>query len=63
MTEAWNPDLEGDRSHQASTGRAGTKKAYSAPRLVEYGSVAKLTQNGAGSVADQKFGMRPSVCL
>src|SRR4051812_40260882 len=59
MTQAWNPDLGDDRpSRESTVGRAGAKKAYAAPRLVEYGSVAKLTQNGAGSVADQKFGMR-----
>ena len=28
------------------------KKVYAPPRLVEYGSIAKLTQNGAGSGAD-----------
>jgi hypothetical protein len=64
MTQAWNPDLGDVRpSRESTAGRAGAKKAYATPRLVEYGSVAKLTQNGAGSVADQKFGMRPSVCL
>ena len=28
------------------------KKAYCAPKLVEYGSVAKLTQNGGATVTD-----------
>jgi hypothetical protein len=28
------------------------KKAYAPPRLVEYGNIAKLTQNGAGSGND-----------
>jgi len=29
-----------------------SKKSYASPRLVEYGSIAKLTQSGAGSGAD-----------
>jgi len=28
------------------------KKPYAAPEIVEYGSVAKLTQSGAGSISD-----------
>lgn len=28
------------------------KKPYSPPRLVAYGTVCKLTQNGAGSASD-----------
>jgi hypothetical protein len=32
--------------------RSGTKSMYLSPSLVEYGSVAKLTQNGQGSGAD-----------
>jgi hypothetical protein len=30
----------------------GVRRAYAAPELVEYGTVAKLTQSGSGSVAD-----------
>ena len=33
-------------------GRRLTKKPYQSPRLTEYGNVAKLTQNTAGSGAD-----------
>jgi hypothetical protein len=39
------------RSEDVRPGRAG-KKAYRSPHLTEYGSVAKLTQNTAGSGAD-----------
>jgi hypothetical protein len=28
------------------------KKAYTSPRLLEYGSISKLTQGVSGSVAD-----------
>ena len=31
------------------------KKPYTAPEVVEYGSVAKLTQSGAGSITDGTF--------
>jgi hypothetical protein len=64
MIQPRNPDVSSDRHDRvANAGPSGPKKAYASPRLVQYGSVAKLTHNGAGSVADQKFGMRPSVCL
>lgn len=36
---------------------ASAKKEYRAPRLVEYGSVAKLTQN-AGATVEQGTGMQ-----
>jgi len=41
--------------------RTSAKKAYAAPRLVEYGSVAKLTQTGGITVKDGG-GMR-QMCL
>ncbi len=37
--------------HQVSFDKTA-KKPYVTPCLVEYGSVAKLTQGGAGSVTD-----------
>lgn len=39
---------------------AGTsaKKAYAAPRLIEYGSVAKLTATGTGSTSDGSMSMK-----
>jgi len=48
-------------SHAANSGGKGwdkeqskdTRKTYSQPRLVEYGSIAKLTQNGGASVQDK----------
>ncbi len=33
-----------------------TKKAYSAPRLITYGSVAKLTKVKSGAVTDSAGG-------
>jgi hypothetical protein len=38
------------------------KKTYAAPVITEYGSVAKLTQSGAGSIADATFSQLKS-CL
>jgi hypothetical protein len=36
-------------------GERPAKKAYATPEIVEYGSVAKLTQSGAGSISDGTF--------
>lgn len=36
---------------------AGRKKPYSPPTMLEYGSVAKLTETKGGSRADGKSGM------
>jgi hypothetical protein len=42
----------------------GEKRPYTAPRLVEYGSVSKLTQMNGGSGADGgPVGMRMEMCL
>lgn len=41
--------------------RTPAKKAYAAPRLVEYGSVAKLTQTGGITVKD--VGTMRQMCL
>ena len=38
------------------------RRPYTAPELVEYGSVAKLTQTGGGSVFDF-LGMMRMACL
>jgi hypothetical protein len=38
------------------------KRAYATPVITEYGSVAKLTQSGAGSIADASFSQLKS-CL
>jgi hypothetical protein len=35
----------------------GRKRPYVSPALIEYGTVAKLTQTGGGSIVDG-FGMR-----
>lgn len=36
---------------------AGKKKPYAPPTMLEYGSVAKLTEKKSGSVPDGKSGM------
>lgn len=41
--------------------RRPPRKAYAAPRLVEYGSVAKLTQTGGVTVQD--LGVMRRMCL
>jgi hypothetical protein len=43
--------------------REDAKKPYTEPRLIEYGSIAKLTQTGAGSRADFGGMMRTRPCL
>lgn len=50
------------RDRQEPDSRPGhPKKPYSTPNLIEYGSVAKLTQTGAFSVGDATMMMMP--CL
>ena len=46
---------------QQSAAGTSAKKAYATPRLIEYGSVAKLTATGAGSTSDG--GMSMKSCL
>jgi hypothetical protein len=55
-----------ERKRQDEDANDGTaarlpKKTYATPIITEYGSVAKLTQSGAGSVAD--FGTQLRTCL
>lgn len=40
-----------DKTQRPDTG-VQTRKPYVEPRLVEYGSISKLTQFGSGSFAD-----------
>jgi len=51
----------GTLSHEDK--RAGVKKTYVLPSLIEYGSVAKLTQTGSGSGGDGGTGAMRMVCL
>jgi hypothetical protein len=52
-------EIEGEEM----AGKKGPKKkAYTAPRMVEYGNVAKLTQGGTGTVGDAQ-GMNMAPCL
>ena len=64
------PDTDKTREQQASDAVASRdaarpRKAYVAPELVEYGSVAKLTQAGGQTVTDflvwRRMGM--GMCL
>ena len=51
--------VDGDRREAGDDGHEpAAKKPYRAPRLTEYGSVAKLTQANAGSGTDS--GMKAS---
>jgi len=43
--------------------RGVMKKVYARPSLVEYGSIAKLTQSGSGSGADGGAIGMSMVCL
>jgi hypothetical protein len=53
---------EGGSTPSSSPGRA--KRAYKTPELIEYGSVAKLTQGGKGSMGDGAiFGDMMMMCL
>lgn len=44
MTEPFTPDQPRDDGARAAGGKGGTKRPYRKPQLIEYGSVAKLTQ-------------------
>ena len=50
-----------DRLEPDESGRV--RRAYVVPALIEYGTVAKLTQTGSGSIADFFGRMRMMVCL
>ena len=57
-TDVRPPDDAGTMRDTAASGR----RSYVAPVLVEYGTVAKLTQTGGGSITD--FGaMMRMACL
>ena len=50
-------DSENDKTHAATPqddlpAAGSVRKPYKSPELVEYGSVAKLTQGGSGSQTD-----------
>jgi len=49
--EAKRPAPDADERPAARLG----KKPYKTPEVTEYGSVAKLTQSGAGSITDGTF--------
>ena len=51
-----------DQDANGRTGARLEKKTYATPIITEYGSVAKLTQSGAGSIADASFSQLKS-CL
>jgi hypothetical protein len=42
---------------------SSAKKPYTSPKLVEYGTVSKLTQTGTGSGTDGGSGTMAMVCL
>jgi hypothetical protein len=55
-------DGDAPQHEPRSPEQTGAKRPYVAPELVEYGTVAKLTQTGGGSVFDGGGMMRTS-CL
>lgn len=44
-------------------GDTGVRRPYTSPELIEYGTVAKLTQTGGGSFSDFGGMMRMMPCL
>ena len=46
-----------DRSVSPERSQPPNKKTYQPPRLTEYGSVAKLTQGGTGTLPDDGSGI------
>jgi hypothetical protein len=49
--------MSNERKHDAdAAGRSGRKRPYTAPRLTEYGSVAKLTQGTRTTQQDSPAG-------
>ena len=54
---------ERERDHSEQRGVGGSRRPYVAPELIEYGTVAKLTQTGGGSVMDFGSMMRMTTCL
>lgn len=55
---------EDHTSNTLDAGNAGRpRKPYVAPELIEYGSVAKLTQAGGQTVTDFLFWRRMRMCL
>jgi hypothetical protein len=56
--------IDGTARERADKREAGrTRKLYVAPELIEYGSVAKLTQTGGKTVTDFIFFRRMRTCL
>jgi hypothetical protein len=53
MSEPFTPDQPRDDGARTSGAkRAGTKRPYRRPQLIEYGSVAKLTQGTRTTQSD-----------
>jgi hypothetical protein len=56
-------DLEATDRQGAILHPGDQRRPYKAPELIDYGTVAKLTQGGNGSFNDLFGGMRMMVCL
>jgi len=54
--------IQQDDDRRAPDEAGGVRRVYVAPELVEYGTVAKLTQSGTGSFNDGS-GMMMMTCL
>ena len=56
-------EIERDGDTHARDDARGERRPYVSPELVEYGTVAKLTQTGGGSVMEFGSMMRMMLCL
>ncbi len=59
-----NPsDGSGERAARGADDKGSARRQYVSPELVEYGTVAKLTQAGGQTVQDFFAWRRMSMCL
>lgn len=63
MDEPFRPDQPRDRGPAAAGQGTGTRRAYRKPQLIEYGSVAKLTQGTRTTQSDGVGGGFKMSCL
>jgi len=56
-------EIERDRHAYAPDDARGVRRPYVSPELVEYGTVAKLTQGSTGSLMEFGGMMRMMLCL
>jgi hypothetical protein len=57
------PDANDQRAHRQPTDAGRPRRPYVAPELIEYGTVAKLTQTGGQTAQDAFLFKRMGSCL